>query len=98
MTIFSGSRYRIEKPIQVQTAEGTSICHKLRKTTVEPPLGSKRYTTKAGDTLESLAFERYGNANKWYIIADVNPHVFWMFDLMAGQDIIIPPKSYAELG
>lgn len=97
MPIFSGSRYRFEEPIQVESAEGTNLSHRLRKTTVDPPQGSRRYTTRAGDTFESLAFERYGNANKWYVIADVNPQVFWMFDLIAGEDIIIPPKSYAEL-
>jgi nucleoid-associated protein YgaU len=97
MPIFSGSRYRFDEAFQVLTPEGTSLCHVLRKTTVEPPQGSRRYTTKAGDTFETLAFERYGNANKWYVIADANPQVFWMFDLIAGQEIIIPPKSYAEL-
>ena len=97
MPLFSGSRYRFNKTFQVETEDGTSVCHQLRRTAVEPPPGSRRYTVKSGDTFESLAFERYGNANKWYVLADVNPQVFWMFDLIAGEDIIIPPRSYAEL-
>lgn len=98
MPIFSGSRYRVLDPIQVEDANGNiESYHQLRPTTFDPPIGSKRYTTQAGDTFEKLAFQRYGDANKWYILADANPQIFWPLDLESGVEVIIPPKSYAEL-
>ncbi|MHB1617044.1 MAG: LysM peptidoglycan-binding domain-containing protein [Metallibacterium sp.] len=33
---------------------------------------SNEYTVQAGDTLQSIAQTVYGNANLWYVIADVN--------------------------
>ena len=98
MSIFAGSRYRLLEPIQVEDSEGAvNSYHRLRKTTSEAPVGSKRYTTQSGDSFETLAFQRYGDSNKWYILADANPHIFWPLDLVSGQEIVIPPKSYAEL-
>ena len=98
MTMFTGSRYRLLEPLQVTTAdEEEAFCHQLRKTTLGTLLGSRRYTTQAGDTMESLAFEAYGDATKWYIIADANPQVFFPLDLEVGVEIVIPPKSFAEL-
>lgn len=98
MSIFYGSRYRLDSTIQVTDSDGNvNSVFKLRKTTVEPPIGSKRYTTQAGDTMEGLAFRFYTDANKWYILADANPQIFWPLDLESGVEIIVPPKSYAEL-
>jgi len=96
MTVFSGSRYRFGNTIQITDASGeVAVVHKLRETTVEPPNGSELYVTLAGDTMESLAFRRYGDANKWYVIADANPKVFWPLDLQPGTQIIIPTASFA---
>lgn len=98
MTIFYGSRYRLTIPIQIQDSDGEyNSVFPLRKTTIDPPTGSKRYTTQAQDTFESLAFRFYSDANKWYILADANPQIFWPLDLESGVEIIVPPRSYAEL-
>lgn len=98
MTIFYGSRYRLLTPIQITDSDGeVNSVFPLRETTIEPPVGSKRYATQSGDTFESLAFRFYGDANKWYVLADANPHVFWPLDLVSGMEIIVPPRSYAEL-
>jgi nucleoid-associated protein YgaU len=47
--------------------------------------------------MESLAYRRYGDANKWYVIADANPEIFFPLDLEAGNVIRIPPKTVAAL-
>jgi len=97
MSIFYGSRYRLEKLLQVEDMDGSVYAvYPLRKTTVEPPAGSKRYLVQAGETFESLAYRFYNDANKWYVLADVNPQIFWPLDLESGEEIIVPPRSYAE--
>lgn len=91
MTIFSGSRYLENDLINGVTPEGEAIrVHPLRKTTNTDPDGLIEYITKAGDTFESIAYKFYGDANKWYAIADVNPGIFWPLDLKAGIKISVP--------
>jgi len=96
MTIFRGSRYRFGKVIQAldETGEANQI-YELRRTTVDPPEGSIPYTTQAGDTFESLAAKRFGDGNKWYVLADMNPQIFFPLDLEPGTLIYLPPRSYA---
>lgn len=98
MTLFRGSRYRKVGVVQVQGASGdVDAVYKIRQTSLDIPVGSRSYTTKAEDTLESIAYREYGDGNKWYVIADVNIEIFWPLDLVAGMSIMIPPRSYAEL-
>jgi nucleoid-associated protein YgaU len=98
MSIFYGSRYRFEAPIQVTDVNGeVESVFPLRETSVDAPVGSTRYYVQAGETFESLAFRFYGDGNKWYILADANPQIFWPLSLESGVEIIIPPRSYAEL-
>lgn len=98
MTIFHGSRYRLNDPVQAVDSDGLSETHyPLRETTLESDIGFRRYRTVAGDTMESLAFDKYGDANKWYVIADANPQIFWPLSLEAGEEIILPSQTYAEL-
>lgn len=98
MSIFKGSRYRFGNLIQITDNDGNvQAIHMMRTTTVDPPKGSRTYITEAGDTFENIAYREYSDANKWYVLADVNPHIFWPLDLQPGNEIYIPPKSYAAL-
>lgn len=98
MSIFKGSRYRFGNLIQVIDGTGSvQAIHTMRVTTVDPPKGSRTYVVEAGDTFEKIAYKEYSDANKWYILADVNPQIFWPLDLRSGDEIYIPPKSYAAL-
>jgi LysM repeat protein len=54
-------------------------------------LTAQRYTVQAGDTLESIAQQIWGDANFWYLIADANG-IASDDQLIAGQDIVIPDK------
>ena len=84
--------------LQIEEGDGNVyLVFPLRKTTVDPPTGSKRYLVQAGETFESLAYRFYNDANKWYILADVNPQIFWPLDVESGVEIIVPPRSFAEL-
>jgi nucleoid-associated protein YgaU len=83
---------------QVEDSVGNTYkIHKIRKTTISPSAGFRLYTTRAGDTFEKLAASEYGDARKWYVIADANPDVFFPMDLEVGIQIVIPNKSFAVL-
>lgn len=98
MTLFRGSRFRYVARGSVTGVDGETVkVYALTKTTVEAPVQSKVYKVQAGDTFESLAYKEYGDGNKWYVLASVNPDIFWPLDLETGVEILIPPRSFAEL-
>ena len=98
MAVFYGSRHRFTRPIQVEDGDSNVYSvFPLQQTTVEPPTGSKRYLVQGGDTFETLAYSFYNDANKWYVLADANSQVFWPLDLESGVEVIVPPRSFAEL-
>lgn len=98
MTLFRGSRYRRVGSIQIMDADrNVESVFQIRRTSLDIPIGSRPYVTQAGDTLESIAYREYSDGNKWYVLADVNPQIFWPLDLQSGVRIMVPPRSYAEL-
>jgi len=98
MTIFSNSRYRNIDTLQIDLVGGDSVAvYELRPTTVYPEEGLRIYTTRAGDTFEKLADLLFGDGNKWYVLADLNPQIFWPLDLVAGVQIALPTKVFAAM-
>ena len=96
MPIYQGSRYRLVGQIQIEDENSeVNRIYLLRETTLEPPDGSSIYQVRAGETFESLAFRWYGDANKWSVLADANPRVFFPLDLVAGMKIYRVPASTA---
>jgi phage tail protein X len=80
------------------TAEGELIrYHPLQPTTDWDTEDYEPYITKAGDTFESLAFRFYADGNKWDVLADANPQIFWPLGLPSGVEIKVPPLSKANL-
>ncbi len=95
MSLFRGSRYSKKTMIQSNTATESLRFHPLRETTRD--LASQSYITRAGDTFESLAFKHYGDGNRWWVIADANPEIFFPLDLLPGVEIKLPLVSEAAL-
>ena len=52
--------------------------------------GSLLYSVRGGDTLDSIAYEQYGDESKWYLIADANAIMDVMVPLTPGIQIIVP--------
>lgn len=91
MPIYEGSRYSLSGVVQGITVDNESIRYnELISTTDDDVEGRSQYVTKAGDTFESLAFRFYGDANKWWTLANANSQVFWPLDLQAGVEINVP--------
>jgi nucleoid-associated protein YgaU len=52
---------------------------------------ASRYTVAAGDTLQSIAQNIWGDSSLWYLIADANG-LAGNAALQAGQSLVIPDK------
>jgi LysM repeat protein len=55
---------------------------------------SQLYTVQAGDTLESIAQELWGDADFWYLIGDANGFDDPDATLTPGQDLVIPNQVH----
>lgn len=96
--IFVGSRYTRVPRGNTLTASGESVgLFEVRPTTVAAENPTETYRVRAGDTLESIAAKFLGSGNKWYLLADLNPGIFWPLDLVSGDRIIIPSRIEASL-
>jgi hypothetical protein len=52
-----------------------------------PPLN---YMTKETDSFDLLASTQYQDSQKWWVIADANPHIRYPLDLTTGDQINLP--------
>jgi len=96
--LFVGSRYISVGTKSYTVSSGITVgLMKMRPTTVVPDGETEAYTVKAGETFETLAYKLFGNARRWWILADMNPHIFWPLDLKAGDQILLPSRVQAQL-
>lgn len=75
-----------------------NIKNQMRKTIVHSPqitfsFNYHYYVTTALDTIDSIAYARYGDCTLWWRIADVNPEIFDWFTLEPGSLIRIPTNG-----
>lgn len=48
------------------------------------------YTSRQGDTLESIAFKHLGDSRRYWEIADINPQILFPLDIDAGTVVRLP--------
>lgn len=90
MPIFEDSRYEVEPITPVMGSDG------VFRATITPLLGPTElgdYTVHrvvAGDRLDTLAENAYGDAEFWWRIADANPQLEYPDTLVPGQLLAIP--------
>lgn len=98
MVRFRNSRYRGVPSQQIALVDGSfEASFEMREFPDALPKGTTPHTVAAGETMESLAEAYYDDADKWYVIADANPEIFFPLDLAPGMTIKIPPKNHAVL-
>lgn len=94
--MFRDSRYNKEKSVDTVFRGGIRRQITFRDINRGVPTGSRQYTIKATDTLDSLAYTHLGNGEFWWAIADLNPHIEpWDLSKYVGTQIWIPPKNKA---
>jgi nucleoid-associated protein YgaU len=90
--IFKGSRYEqlARAPITVTDASGAR--HGVLRTRFIPPTpASFRHRMSANERLDLVAFHFYGDATRFWLIADANPVMDPEELLEPGLEILIPP-------
>jgi nucleoid-associated protein YgaU len=91
--IFKGSRYEklAASAYTVVSADGRQ--HRslpIRFAPVTP--ATYQHTLTSNERLDTLAFHFYGNAEKFWLIADANPVIDPESLLEPGRPILIPPE------
>jgi len=88
--IFKGSRYEKVPTYEVTTADGRQIRALTSRPIPNPPAGFF-HTVGAEDRLDLLAYRYYGNAQKFWVIADANDELDPEALLVPGRQLRIPP-------
>lgn len=54
---------------------------------------SVRHTVSSTDTLDTLAYQYYGDTQLWWVILEANPSYAHVFDINVGDVLIIPSRE-----
>jgi nucleoid-associated protein YgaU len=88
--IFKGSRYAGVGVYQAIDADGRAV-GALKIRPIPPTPAGYLHTFKAGERLDTLAYNFYRNPEKWWLIADANPAMDPEDLLEPGRQLHIPP-------
>lgn len=69
MTFFKGSRYEHVGEVEATDASGRVVRYKRTRFIDDPPIVGT-HVVREGDRLDRLAFQSYGDADSWWLIAD----------------------------
>lgn len=89
---FDGSRYARVPEAPFSDGEGRVAPLKRTREPVSTELALV-YQVRAGDRLDSLAFKFYHDPRKWWLIADANPDVLALEDLLEPGRLLRIPKD-----
>jgi len=92
MALYENSRY-IKTSLRQDDNE--TIVLGVRNRVSFPSMNAVYYTFIDGDTIDSLAYRMYNNAQLWWVIMDANPQFISELDIMPGDVLMIP--SYDEV-
>jgi nucleoid-associated protein YgaU len=87
--IVNGSRYMGQPVVQVLDAKGNAAAAVFNPAPGFP-ITFVYYTVVAGDRMDTIASDLYGQSTLWWKIADANPEIFYPDGLIAGSIIRIP--------
>ena len=89
--IFKGSRYEKIGVYEVTDANGRTV-KALNIRFIPPTPAGFLHTFRAGERLDLLSFTFYGNAEKFWLIADANQEMDPDDLLEPGRQLRIPPN------
>jgi hypothetical protein len=89
--ISKGSRYEqlVRSAYSVTTADGQHLALPIRF--VPPTPATYRHRMSANERLDLLAYHFYGDAQRFWLIADANPPIDPEDLLVPGLDVLVPP-------
>lgn len=84
------------KPSLFVRADGTAALGHEPRTPVAWSGPRKEYIVQPGETFWTIAAERYGNVELWFVLADLNPHIEYPFDLAEGDVLMLPGAAIIQ--
>ena len=87
MSVFQGSRY-VNTSAYVRRGETLTLG--IRERCKFNPERATFYTVVQRDTIDGIAFKRYGNAQLWWAIMDANPKYQSELEIKPGDILMIP--------
>jgi Uncharacterized protein containing LysM domain len=63
---------------------------------IERSIRDRYHTVVEGDTLSTIAFDKYNDSKEWWVIADVN-NLDWTFQLEVGTVLLIPDLNRVKI-
>lgn len=95
MPVHRSSRYLRQPTLQVEDSGGdVREVYEQRDTTVfedSRPEGTRNVTVQPGEDFADTARRHLGRHQYWWILADMNPEVFYPLDLQDADLIRVPP-------
>lgn len=95
MPVSKNSRYLRVPRISVEDAtRGQGMAYEQRDTTVfeaDFPKGTVSVQVMAADDFPTIARRYLGTQFRWWMLADMNPDVFYPLDLTDGARVNVPP-------
>lgn len=73
-----GARYRVD--------DNNQTASRIRSTKNK----YRTYRVKAGDRIDTIAHQAFGDANRWWEIADLNPQIKFPLAITPGDVLRIP--------
>lgn len=93
MSVFSGSRYT-PTPVYRPNNNSARIMVLREKATFNLDTATY-YTVIEGDTIDGIAYRKYGDAQLYWAIMDANPTYMSEMEIKPGDVLVIP--SYSEV-
>lgn len=89
---FDGSRYLRVSDATLTDGTGRSVPLKGTREPVATDMALS-YQVRTGDRLDALAFKFYRDARKWWLIADANPDVITLEQLLEPGRLLRIPRD-----
>jgi hypothetical protein len=90
MSISADSRYADGELTRIILSDGTGSLALWAPDVAITGLDYAFYQAEGGDRLDRLAQRLYGDATKWWVIADMNPELTWPGTLEPGTILRLP--------
>lgn len=81
---------------QIKDFDGIWLIPRAEGFNTSPRPDDRFHIVKQGDRVDLLAHKYLGDARLWWIICEYN-NIFWMFDLVEGNEIRLPSYNYMQM-
>jgi hypothetical protein len=90
MTVQPASRYAAGEVLWVNTTKQGNKQTVYLNTMVTITYPYVVQLLREADSMQEFAYYNYGDSNRWWVLADANPQIFYPLDIIPGQQMRVP--------